>query len=201
MTRGKEETLQLVIALAPPAPPPAETPVTEPLAQDQAAPAPDTAAPVAATEQPPPPPPTPAETVDPLPGETVEFNPVVGRHMAAELSGDGFDIIARSPRAQDVLPDSQTSWEWTVTPRRKGPLTLTLKTFVEAEFADGKRYPLRSLTTNQTIEVAVTPLDRVADVLDATPAWLKRVTAVIAALTALATAWFAFRKLFRKPAE
>ena len=124
---------------------------------------------------------------------------MVGRHRAAELTGDGFDIVAKSPRSQDVLPDSQTSWEWSVTPNRKGPLTLTLKTFVEAEFAGGKRYILRSLTTNQTIDVAVTPLDRVADFLDALPGWVKRVTLVVAGVTALLTAWFGLRKLFAKP--
>lgn len=205
MTRGKAQTIQLVLAFAPPAPPPVADPAAKTLstaadamekAGDSATSSTPTAAPLPDKPQHPP---TPAEIVDPLPGPTVEFTPVVGRHMAAELTGDGFDIIAKSPRSQDVLPDSRTSWEWSVKPVRKGPLTLTLKTFVEAEFAGGKRYTLRSLTTNQTIDVAVTPLDRVADFLDALPGWLKRVTLVLAGVTALLTAWFGLRKLFAKP--
>ena len=144
------------------------------------------------------PPPTPAETVAPLPGETVEFTPVVGRHMAAELSGEGFDIVAKSPRAQDVLPDSQTSWEWDVTARVKGPHTLTLKTLVEAEFADGQRYALRSLSTNKTIEVTVTPMGRVSDAIDAAVEWLGKTTNLLTALAgtiaAAVAVWAALRR-------
>ncbi|HPU15135.1 MAG TPA: hypothetical protein PK808_03545, partial [Polymorphobacter sp.] len=210
--RGDTVRIQLVLALAPPPPPPPPPPApeTSPVDADVATPAPEAPAEAdgSGTREPATahdevrraakPPPTPAETVAPLPGETVEFTPVVGRHMAAELSGEGFDIVAKSPRAQDVLPDSQTSWEWDVTARVKGPHTLTLKTLVEAEFADGQRYALRSLSTNKTIEVTVTPMGRVSDAIDAAVEWLGKTTNLLTALAgtiaAAVAVWAALRR-------
>jgi hypothetical protein len=141
---------------------------------------------------------TPAEIVDLLPGKTVEFAPIVGHHMAAELSGDGFGIVAKSPREQEVLPQSLTTWEWSVTPKVKGLHTLILKTVVEAKLSDGKRYALRRLTTNKTIEVTVDPVDEVLDFFDLAIIWLKKTENLLAAVVGLVTAamalWLALRK-------
>lgn len=187
--RGETVLIQLVLAMAPP-PAPVETSRDVELRN----------APVDKTLRhgAPSPHPTPAQTVDSLPGETVEFTPIVGRHMAAELSGEGFDIVAKSPREQDVLPQSQTSWEWLVTPQVKGLHTLTLKTFVEAEFSNHKRFALRSLTTNKTIEVTVTPMGIVSDFVDAAIIWLKKTENLLKAVAGLVAAavalWFTLRK-------
>lgn len=187
--RGETVLIQLVLAMAPP-PAPAEMPREIEKKKDSADETLRHGAPPAQ--------PTPAQTVDPLPGETVEFTPIVGRHMAAELSGEGFDIVAKSPREQDVLPQSQTSWEWLVTPHVKGLHTLTLKTFVEAEFSDHKRLALRSLTTNKTIEVTVTPMGVVSDVIDSAIVWLKKTENLLKAVAGLVAAavalWLALRK-------
>src|SRR5262245_36381994 len=90
MQRGQARTLQLAIsAQAAPAP-----------AQEQTTDAP-TNAPAAQT---------PADVVSQLPGETVEFKPLVGRFMRAELAGAGFDITAQSPAQQEIVTDSVTTW-------------------------------------------------------------------------------------------
>jgi hypothetical protein len=118
--------------------------------------------------------------------------------MAAELSGEGFDIVVKSPREQDVFPDSQTSWEWSVTPHVKGMHTLTLKTIVEAEFSDHKRFALRSLTTNKTIEVTVTPMGIVSDFFDDAVIWLRKTENLLKAVGGLVAAamaiWLTLRK-------
>ena len=177
MERGETHTLQLAVSYAPPereedgAPPPA----TDPHAL------------------------TPGETVDPLPGATVEFTPLVGRFMRAELTGSGFDIAPVGAASREVLPDSVTTWSWQVTARQRGTQALTLTTVVEGCPANGGAcIPLRSTTQNYTVNVAVSPVGEVRDVLAGMPDWIKLGSAIIAAFAGLVTAVFSLRGALRK---
>ncbi|WP_395645134.1 hypothetical protein [Terricaulis sp.] len=200
MRRGQLHTLQLAISFAPPEPPPA---AVEPApggddqqrgvsTGDSETPAPPSPPPAPASQ-------TPQETVEDLPGETREFQPLVGRFMRAELQGVGFDITEKSPASQEVTPDSVTTWTWEVVARQGGARSLTLHTVVEGCTEDGREcVPLRSTTQNYTVNVEVGPVDRVKDFLLATPDWIKIVTAIVAALAGLIGAWIGLRNAFRK---
>ncbi len=146
---------------------------------------------------PPPPPPTPAETVDPLQGETVEFQPLVGRFMRAELTGAGFNITALSPPSQEVLQDSVTTWTWDVIAEQGGQRALTLTTVVEGCTAEGPCYPLRSTSQNYEVNVTVGWLGKVQDFLTAAPDWLKLITGALVAMAALVAAGFGLRNALR----
>lgn len=145
-----------------------------------------------------PPPPTPSETVDPLEGETVEYQPLVGRFMRAELTGAGFNIAALSPASQEVLPDSVTTWTWDVIAQQGGQRALTLTTVVEGCTAEGQCYPLRSTSRNYAVNVTVGWLGRAEDFLTAAPNWLKLLAGVLAALAALIAAGFGVRNALRQ---
>lgn len=178
MERGETHTLQLAVSYAPPEP-----------RDPEAAPSP------AAETQPL----TPSETVDPLPGETVQFTPLVGRFMRAELTGAGFDIEPVGPASREVLPDSVTTWTWQVIARQRGTQALTLTTVVEGCPANGGAcIPLRSTTQNYTVNVAVSPVGEVRDVLAGMPDWIKLGSAIIIAFAGLVTGFFSLRSAFRK---
>lgn len=192
MTRGKTVTLQLVIAFAPDPPVQGAEPAVDASANSAAPSIDDGGASSGAPMPAPPPMPTPAETVDQLPGETVTFAPTVGRFMKAELTGEGFEIERLSAEHQEVLLDSQTTWEWKVKAIKGASHILTLKTVVEAKDDQGNYVPLRSTTKNQTIKVEVKFWDRVLDWILGAPVWIK-------AITALASALIAFLALFKLP--
>ena len=176
MERGETHTLQLAVSYAPP---------------ERADPAPPPAADPHAL--------TPGETVDPLPGATVEFTPLVGRFMRAELTGAGFDIEPVGPASREVLPDSVTTWSWQVTARQRGTQALTLTTVVEGCPANGGAcIPLRSTTQNYTVNVAVSPIGEVRDVLAGMPDWIKLASAIVAAFAGLVTGFFSLRSAFAK---
>jgi hypothetical protein len=201
MKRGEVHTLQLAISFA-------ETP-EEIAARERAAAAeaerlereanseqePAQEPSSAATE---PLPPTPAETVDPLQGETVQFAPLVGRFMRAELVGSGFEITALSPASQEVLEDSVTTWNWRVKALEGGARSLTLRTVVEGCSAEGVCYPLRSTSHNYEVDVRVGFTGQVQDFLGTLPNWLKLISAVLVALAGLVAAVFGLRNAFRK---
>jgi hypothetical protein len=178
MARGEAHTLQLAISFAPPDPA-AVAPPLEP------APSVDDAR-------------EPGEIIASLPGTTVQFTPLVGRFMRAELVGDGFDIAAVTPASQEVLPESSTVWSWRVAALAGGQRTLTLTTVVEGCTAEGQCYPLRSTSTNYQVEVSVGWLGRAEDFLRALPNWLQLATAVLVALAALVGAIFGLRSAFRR---
>lgn len=178
MERGETHTLQLAVSYAPPEP-----------RDREAAPSP------AAETQPL----TPSETVDPLPGETVAFTPLVGRFMRAELTGAGFDITPIGPASREVLPDSVTTWTWQVIARQRGTQALTLTTVVEGCPANGGAcIPLRSTTQNYTVNVAVSPVGEVRDMLAGMPDWIKIGSAILFALAGLVAAVFSLRSAFAK---
>lgn len=223
MTRGESVTISLAIGYPPPPPPPEpaatveETPADEVVAEEtpaaaeqEPAPAADDVVPGGDQEQtrtteaepppPPPPPLTPAEAVEDLPGETVEYTPLIGRFMRAELSHDGgFEVTQMSPASQEVIPGDVTIWTWRVRAREDGVRRLELKTVVEgcSDEARTTCYPL--VTTRQVYDVNITIgwLGRVQDTLTALPDWIKLVTAVVVALTALIGAVFGMRNAFR----
>lgn len=180
MRRGEVHTLQLAISAPPPQPPPAT--------------APDASTPqdLSAEHT------TPSDVVGQLPGQTVEFEPLVGRFMRAELTGVGFDITPQSPPMQEVTPSSVTTWTWQVVARDGGQRSLTLTTVVEGCTGGGECVPLRSTTQNYTVDVKVKPLDQVRDFLTGMPDWIKIVSAIVAALAGLIAALFGLRNAFRK---
>jgi hypothetical protein len=141
---------------------------------------------------------TPEEVVSGLPGKVVPIAPTVGRHMAAELSGEGFTVTPSGLQQRDVEPGSVTTWDWTVRADRKGDHVLILKTVVEAAKADGGWIPLASTTKNQTIHVTVDKADAVRDVLDGIPDWLKSIQAIVVALAALLGAVILLVRRWRK---
>lgn len=141
---------------------------------------------------------TPNETVDPLQGETVEFTPLVGRFMRAELVGNGFEITPLTAASQEVLPDSVTTWSWRVVATEGGRRSLTLRTVVEGCTAEGQCYPLRSTSQNYDVTVTVGLVGQVQDALTAAPNWLRLVAGVLTALAVLVGAWFGLRNAFRK---
>lgn len=141
---------------------------------------------------------TPSETVDPLQGETVEFTPLVGRFMRAELVGNGFEITPLSPPSQEVLPDSVTTWSWRVVATEGGRRSLTLRTVVEGCTAAGQCYPLRSTSRNYDVTVTVGLIGQARDLLTEAPTWLRLLAGVLTALAVLVGAWFGLRSAFRK---
>jgi hypothetical protein len=142
--------------------------------------------------------PTPVDIVHDLPGTTTPITVKLGDEMAAELSGDAFEIKAMSPRIQPLPRDSVVSWEWQATARSAGKHVLTLKTMVTGETVDGTQVTLSSSVVKRSITVQVGFLGRLQDVLSGLPAWLKGLTAAVAALTGLVAAvwqlWAALRR-------
>lgn len=143
--------------------------------------------------------PTPGQVVDRLEGTAERFYPKVGRHMRAELVGQGFDVVAKSEASQQIPLGGNATWIWSVTARKGGPQQLTLITVVEG-VAEGRRFVLARTPTVRTITVEVSLRDRIWDTLTAAPNWIKAVTAVIAALGSLLTAWYAL-PWFRRRGE
>jgi len=141
---------------------------------------------------------SPGEVVDPLQGDTVEFTPLVGRFMRAELTGNGFEITPLNEASQEVLPNSVTTWSWRVEANEGGQRALTLRTVVEGCTAEGQCFPLRSTSQNYDVTVEVGPMGRVQDFLTAAPVWLRLLAGVLAALAVLVGAWFGLRNAFRK---
>jgi hypothetical protein len=141
---------------------------------------------------------TPAQLVGVMPGHTEQFTPVIGEHMAADLDGDlGFDIKARTPRRQLVhlgAPYPATQWAWDITAVHGGPHKLTITTVVEGVDSRGSHYQLISTPRAYSFTVIVTPMEQILDAIETAPTWLKAVTTLVAAITALVTGLVAFRK-------
>ena len=149
-----------------------------------------------------PPPPeiaeTPAGAVEPVEGKVVEYRPLIGQYMSARLEHDGsFEVKALRPEAQRVLPDSVTTWDWTVTPKKGGRHVLTVVTQVGFQDTAGKFVPLRVAPVSKQVTVDVPWWRYLLDALNAAPGWIKALTAVIVAGTGLLTAWAALRMAAR----
>jgi hypothetical protein len=207
MRRGETHMLQLAVSFAPPDPPAptpgATTTTPSPTDTGSSTGADQGGGPNREITDPPAPPPappaTPGETVEDLPGQTVEFEPLVGRFMRAELTGVGFQITPRSPASQEVTPDSVTTWNWEVVAQQGGLRSLTLTTVVEGCTGDGSEcVPLRSTTHNYTVNVEVGPIDQVRDFIGGIPGWLQAIAAVLTALAGLIAAWFGVRTAIKR---
>lgn len=184
----------------PPPPPPPE-PTPDPV-DAAAGPEPTTPRPKAiakAIERPPPDAPeTPAAAVEPVEGKVVEYKPLIGQYMSARLAHDGsFEVKALGPEAQKVLPDSVTTWDWTVTPKKGGKHVLTVITQVGFQDTEGRFVPLRVAPVSKQVTVDVPWWRYLLDALNAAPVWIKALTAVIVAGTGLLTAWAGFRMAAR----
>ena len=145
--------------------------------------------------------PSPAAVIAALPGQPGAIAPTVGRHMVAELSGEGFTITPAGPQEKDVVQGSVTTWEWAVRADTAGDHVLVLKTAVEAMGGDGKLQPLASTTLDTPILVKVGLVDRIRDWLNGLPAWLKSIQAVLVGLAAVIAAVFALIKVFKQRGE
>lgn len=135
-------------------------------------------------------PPTPGQVVERLEGTPEVFYPLVGRHMRAELVGQGFDIVARSEPSQEIPLGGQATWIWNVTAREGGTRSLSLITVVEG-VANGRRFVLARTPKVRTVTVDVGWSDRIRDVLTGLPGWIQLLTAVLVALGGLFGAWYA----------
>jgi hypothetical protein len=149
--------------------------------------------------------PTPGQIVDPLEGRAERFYPPAGRHMRAELVGEGFDIVPKTAASQEIPLGGSADWIWSVTARKGGVQALTLVTIVEG-VAGGRRFVLARTPRVRTVTVEVRLRDRIWDVLIGAPAWIKAITAVVAAATGLLTAvyavpWRRRRKAARQAAK
>jgi hypothetical protein len=143
---------------------------------------------------------TPRQIAAEAPGRTVEYAPQVGRFMRARLTGQGFDITPLTPERQEIPRDGQALWTWQVRALESGRKTLTLTTVAEA-IVDGQPYRLTGSEESKTVTVGVSFLDRVRDVIEALPGWLKAIAAVVAALATLVGAWLGLRSQLRRRGE
>jgi hypothetical protein len=143
--------------------------------------------------------PTPGQIVEPLEGRAERFSPPVGRHMRAELVGEGFDIAPETAASQEIPLGGSADWIWKVTARKGGVQALTLVTIVEG-VAGGRRFVLARTPRVRTVTVEVRLSDRIWDLLTGAPAWIKALTAVVAALTGLLTALYAVPRRRRRKA-
>ncbi|MDR1969689.1 MAG: hypothetical protein LBQ32_13535 [Burkholderiaceae bacterium] len=142
--------------------------------------------------------PDPENSLNGLSGGTETIQPQVGRHMMAELSGEGFTVTPSGPQQKDLPLGSTVVWTWTVHADAKGKHTLVLTTAVQGIGADGRLVSLADTNLNTPITVKVGFWQSVMDWLNAAPVWLKALQAVVAALTALAVAVFGLIKVLKK---
>ena len=122
----------------------------------------------------------------------VDYHPFVGRQMAADLEGDGFDVKLLSPRVQPVSDESVTTWEWQVTARRYGQRTLVIKTAVVMIDSQGRPQPLVPTSDSKLVSVWIGP-QGILDMLTEMPNWLKAITAILVALAGTLAAWRGLR--------
>lgn len=126
--------------------------------------------------------------------QTVDYYPFVGRQMAADLEGTGFDIKPMSHRVQSVADGAVTTWEWQVTAREYGKKTLVLKTTVVMLDAQGNAVPLKPTTEFKEVSVWIW-FDGIFNILNSWPDWLKVITAILGGLAALIGAWKGLKKV------
>lgn len=132
---------------------------------------------------------------------TTPYSPLVGRFMSAQLTGAGFDITPSTAVSRELPPNSQVDWEWEVVAKYDGLQTLVVTTVVEFEDAAGKRIPLDVTQKTQQFDVKVGLLGWIEDFLVGLPEWLKRVTAVLVALTGTVAAAFGLRRVLKNRGE
>jgi hypothetical protein len=136
--------------------------------------------------------PSPEEVVEKMPGHVERFDVVVADYLAADLEGDeSFEIKPLRDRTQRVHlgpPYPPTAWGWQVTPKRGGDHMMTITTTVQVKDREGQYWDVVSTPRSYGFKVKVGVLGYVQDSLEQAPFWLKLVTGVVVALTALVLA-------------
>lgn len=131
-----------------------------------------------------------------------QFRPKIGRYMAAELRGEGFEIDPAGPQEQDLFLSGAARWIWQVKAVRAPRHVLSLSAWVKAKAPDGQLKPVWFRTVHRQVAVPVRTPDRISDFLDDSLAWIGRleiwVKALAALVMALAGLWLGIRR-FGKP--
>lgn len=117
--------------------------------------------------------------------EVQQFRPKVGRFMAAQLKGAGFEISPVGVREEDLFVSGGAMWSWQVKALRAPRHSLTLSAWVKTKAPDSTLKPVWFRTVNRTVRVPVRARDRVSDFLDDSIDWLKRLNIWTKALLAL----------------
>lgn len=202
LERGESFTVWLAVAAnaprpvatpAPPPPPPPPPPETSDTPSGD--PSGDATDDTAVTMPSPPPfepaqvAPAPEEVVQKMPGHVERFDVTVGEFLAADLEGDeSFEINPLRDRTQRVhlgKPYPSTLWGWQVTPKRGGDHMMTITTTVQVKGREGDYWDVVKTPRSYGFKVKVGPIGYLQDSLEQAPFWLKLVTGVVVALTAL----------------
>ena len=126
--------------------------------------------------------------------KVIDYHPLVGHRMTADLEGGGFEITALSSHDQPVVDGAVTTWEWRVKARDFGKKTLFLKTAVVMIDSQNQTVALVPTTTPKVVDVWV-GLPFFAKLPDA----LKWLAAVLGAAAAVVAAWRVLRKKPQDP--
>lgn len=119
----------------------------------------------------------------------IDYYPLVGKRMSAELTGDGFDIKPLFDRNDQLLmDDAVTTWEWKITARDYGKKMLIIKTNVVMINSQGNPEPLTPTTEYKQIEVYI-GFSGVLNWIKSLPEWLKGIAAILAGVSAITGAW------------
>jgi hypothetical protein len=110
--------------------------------------------------------------------------------MEAKLTGLGFDIVPTTNAVQAVGSEDRVTWAWQVRPKAPGPqtLTLTLTAKLDKHGVADKTLP----PFTKTIQVEVTPTQRVGDFVGRSWQWLWG--AILVPLAAFGRNWYMARK-------
>jgi hypothetical protein len=101
-----------------------------------------------------------------VPGEVVQGETKVARHMSAELRGGAFSIDPQGLQKKLITAVSVNRWDWTVTPTEEGEnQRLRLTVYVHIAENGVVSEPIRWKTFDAEIPVDVTTWDQVQDVV------------------------------------
>jgi len=85
-----------------------------------------------------------------------QFKLKVGRWMAAQLKGDGFEIEPADLQARDLFVGDGARWDWQVTPKRALKYRLILSAYVVVGAADGSKKETLLKSVERVVPVQVT---------------------------------------------
>lgn len=130
------------------------------------------------------------------PDET--FKVKVGRRMAAQLHGDGFDIKPSGLVQKDLFIGQGQKWEWKITALKNPKHDLSLSTYAVIAAPDGmKENLLRTIKVD--IPVNVTWQQRIEDTTVDLSLLEKFALGLAAFITAAGAIWLAVKSLRPKP--
>jgi hypothetical protein len=123
------------------------------------------------------------EMLDSSPEQTAQIR--VGRRMAVQLQGEGFTVEPQGLVERDLGPGGAERWDWTVTPQRRGRLTLTFSAYVVMRPGGAERSQSLIRTLAREVDVTVSPADVTKDAITESKGWFELTTGWLVALTAL----------------